>query len=78
MKFYVSKYKIVTTWKFEEGRNIAQESIPEGTVFQITGMDNMGVALSPVSKKVDTKNGILTFSPEMLKLGFTESDYLPE
>tara|TARA_R110000851_G_scaffold160243_1_gene303450 strand:+ start:853 stop:1086 length:234 start_codon:yes stop_codon:yes gene_type:complete len=77
MKFYVSKYKIVTMWKCEEGQNTEQESIPEGTIFRINSMDNMGFQLEPVSKSVNVGN-MMSFSPDMIKVGFTESDYLPD
>ncbi len=77
MKFYASKYKIVTMWVYEEGRNNEEESIPAGTIFQINSMDNNGFQLDPVSKGIDVRN-MMSFTPEMLKAGFTESDYLPD
>ena len=76
MKFYVSKYKIVTMWKYEDGKNTEEETIPAGTIFKINSMDNIGFQLEPVSKGINTGN-MMSFTPEMLKIGFTESDYLP-
>lgn len=77
MKFYVSKYKIVTMWSYEDGKNIEEKTIPEGTIFKINSMDNMGFQLEPVSKSVEFRN-VMPFSSEMLKAGFTVSDYLPD
>ena len=74
MKFYTSKYDYVTCWNMhkEEPNDI----IPQGTVMKVVAMDNMGLVLEPISKDVDTGNVMLSFSPDMLKYGFTESDYI--
>lgn len=75
MKFYVSKYDYVTVWEYNTELSEPKELIPQGTIFQVSAMDMMGLVLTPVSKDVKTV-GNMVFPPEMLKFGFTETDYI--
>jgi len=77
MEFYTTKYDYVTIWKYDqEAGNQPEKMIPQGTVMKVVSMDNMGLILEPISKEVDTGNVIMSFTPDMLKYGFTESDYI--
>jgi len=75
MKFYTSKYDYVTCWSYEDGVNIPENLIPAGTIMKVLSMDHMGLVLQPINKNVEIK-GLVSFAPEMLRLGFTESDYI--
>lgn len=74
MKFYTAKYDYVTLWN--SGKEKPNEVIPQGTVMKVISMDNHGLFLEPISKDIEIGNGMMSFSPEMLKYGFTESDYI--
>ena len=77
MKFYTTKYDYVTIWKYDKDTgNSPEKVIPQGTVMKVVSMDSMGLILEPISKDVDTGNVMMSFSPDMLKYGFTESDYI--
>ena len=77
MKFYTTKYDYVTMYKYDKDTgNTPEKVIPQGTVMKVISMDNMGLVLEPISKDVDTGNTMMSFSPDMLKYGFTESDYI--
>ena len=75
MKFYTNKYPIVTCFEYKDGANVPVETIPEGTIFKILSISISGFLLEPIDKNVDMK-GLSEYHPEMIKIGFTESDYI--
>ena len=75
MKFYTSKYDYVTCWGCKDGVNIPENTIPAGTIMKVIAMDHMGLILQPINKSIDA-SCMMPFTPEMLRLGFTESDYI--
>ena len=76
MKFYTSKYDYITSWDYKDGENIPEDIIAAGTVMKVLAMDQMGLVLQPINKSIKVVGGTMTFTPEMLKYGFTESDYI--
>ena len=70
MKFYTNLHPIKYGFM---GVNPESEEIPVGTVFKIDGINCNGFDLKTVS---DIGANLFTVTPEMLKLGFTESDYI--
>jgi len=78
MKFYINKYPILIIQNYNGEDN---EVMPQGLAFTISGMSNMGFLLKPVKeiKYEETQaRPILDFTPDMLRDGFNEVDYLPE
>ena len=73
MKFYTTKYDYIICWNMNKDQ--PHDCIPQGTVMKVIAMDNMGLVMEPISKEVEF-NTTMSFTPEMLKLGFTESDYI--
>jgi hypothetical protein len=73
MKFYTTKYDYITCWNMNKDEQ--HDLIPRGTVMKVVAMDTAGLLLEPISKDVGFSSS-MSFTPEMLKLGFTESEYI--
>ena len=77
MKFYINKYPIIKLHNYN-GEN---ETLPVGLAFTIVGIGQQSYELKPVKEikyKEKECRAILEFTPEMIKDGFTEVDYLPD
>lgn len=78
MKFYINKYPIITMQNYNSGEN---ETLPIGLAFTIVGIGQQAYTLKPVKEikyKENECRAMLDFTPEMLRDGFTEVDYLPD
>lgn len=78
MKFYINKYPIIKLLNYNTEEN---ETLPAGLAFTVVGIDQQAYTLKPVKEikyKEKECRAILSFTPEMLRDGFTEVDYLPE
>ena len=70
MKFYTNLYPVKYGFNGSADENT---DIPTGTVFQIDGINCNGFDLKTVS---DIGANTVSATPEMLKIGFVESDYI--
>lgn len=78
MKFYINKHPIIKMFNHNTDEH---ETLPAGLAFTISGIGNQSYTLKPV-KEIEYKEkecrAMLDFTPEMLRDGFTEVDYLPD
>ncbi len=70
MKFYTNLYPIKFAFIGPDDMN---KVIPAGTVFTIDGINCNGFDLKTAS---DIGANVVNATPEMLKIGFTETDYI--
>ena len=71
-KFYVSKYKIKLWTRNDE------EYIPIGTIFTIDCLNGNCFDLKPIKPFDDEAIKVINVEPNMLKIAFTEQDFINE